>query len=113
MHPDVLDKLGIDSSKYNGWAFGFGIERLVMALKKIPDIRIFRSEDKRITSQWGHLGTYKEVSNFPPVYKDISFLTNKDKFVKDIIESEKSGELELINEADSFDLAGIARDVSG
>lgn len=113
VHPDVLDKLEIDSSKYNGWAFGFGIERLVMALKKIPDIRIFRSEDKRITSQWWHLGAYKEVSNFPPVYKDISFLTSKDKFIKDIAESEKSGEIELINEADSFDLAGIARDVSG
>lgn len=113
VHPDVLDKLGIDSSKYNGWAFWFGIERLVMALKKIPDIRIFRSEDKRITSQWWHLGAYKEVSNFPPVYKDISFLTSKDKFIKDIAESEKSGEIELINEADSFDLAGIARDVSG
>jgi hypothetical protein len=46
-----------------------------MALKKIPDIRILWSEDKRITKQWGNLNPYKEVSNFPPVYKDISFFT--------------------------------------
>jgi len=26
----VLDKLGVDSSKYNGWAFGFGLERLAI-----------------------------------------------------------------------------------
>lgn len=113
VHPTVLEKLGLDPEKYNGWAFGFGIDRLVMALKKIPDIRIFWSDDKRITSQWGNLSPYKEVSVFPPVFKDISFLTTKDKFVKDEKEMEKSGKMELVNEADSFDIAGIARDVSG
>ena len=112
VHPTVLEKLWLDPEKYNWWAFGFWIDRLVMALKKVPDIRIFWSDDKRITSQWGNLNPYKEVSNFPPVYKDISFLTTKDKFVKNIDEMEKSGKIELINEADSFDLAGIARDVS-
>ncbi|EKD25625.1 MAG: hypothetical protein ACD_80C00011G0012 [uncultured bacterium (gcode 4)] len=112
VHPTVLEKLWLDSTKYNWWAFGFGIDRLVMALKKVPDIRILRSEDKRITSQWWNLNPYKEVSNFPPVYKDISFVTSKDKFVKNTVEMEKSWKIELINEADSFDLAGIARDVS-
>ena len=112
VHPTVLEKLWLDPEKYNWWAFGFGIDRLVMALKKVPDIRIFWSDDKRITSQWGNLNPYKEVSNFPPVFKDISFLTTKDKFVKNIDEMEKSGKIELVNEADSFDLAGIARDVS-
>ena len=112
VHPSVLEKLWLDPNTYNWWAFGFGIDRLVMALKKVPDIRILWSDDERITSQWWNLNPYKEVSNFPPVYKDISFITSKDKFVKNEKEMEKSWKIELINEADSFDLAGIARDVS-
>ena len=112
VHPTVLEKLWIDSEKYNGWAFGFGLERLVMALKKVSDIRILWSSDKRITAQWWNLNPYKEVSNLPPVYKDISFIVPKTKFVKDEKESEKSGDIELINEADAFDIAGIARDIS-
>ncbi|MDD2487799.1 MAG: hypothetical protein PHS92_05535 [Candidatus Gracilibacteria bacterium] len=115
VHPDVLEKLGLDSEKYNGWAFGFGIERLVMALKQIPDIRIFWSNDSRITKQWDNLETYKEVSSFPPVYKDISMVVPKEKFKKDIEEEKKSGELELTKdtESDFFAITGIIRDVGG
>ena len=112
IHPTVLEKLWLNADKYNWWAFGFGLDRLVMALKKVPDIRIFWSKDKRIISQWWNLNPYKEVSNFPPVYKDISFLASKNKFMKNTEEMKKSWKIELINEADSFDLAGIARDVS-
>ncbi|MDD2565961.1 MAG: hypothetical protein PHZ26_05040 [Candidatus Gracilibacteria bacterium] len=112
---DVLEKLGVDSNKYNGWAFGFGIERLAMALKQIPDIRIFWSEDPRITKQWGNLESYKEVSNYPPVYKDISMIVPKQKFQKDLEEEKKSGELELTKktESDFFAITGAIRDVSG
>ncbi len=90
VHPSVLEKLGIDPEKYNGWAFGFGIERLAMPLKKVPDIRIFWSNDARITSQWGDFRPYKEVSNYPPVFKDISFVAPKVSFVRDDKEMEKS-----------------------
>lgn len=112
VHPTVLEKLWLDPTKYNWRAFGFGIDRLVMALKKVPDIRIFWSQDKRITSQWWNLDPYKEVSVYPPIYKDISFLTSKSKFIENKEESKKSGKIELVNEADSFDLAAIARDIS-
>jgi len=61
-----------------------------MALKKIPDIRLFWSKDERVIKQWGNYEAYKEVSNLPPVYKDISFIVPKTKFVKDLKESEKS-----------------------
>src|SRR3989344_2992768 len=37
-----------DVEGYNGWAFGFGLERLAIAKMEIPDIRIFCSEDARI-----------------------------------------------------------------
>ena len=112
VHPSVMDELWLDSKKYNWWAFGFWIERLAMALKKIPDIRLFWSEDERVKKQWWNFDAYKEVSNFPPVYKDISFLVPKTKFIKDIKESKKSGDLELENEADLFDIAWISRDVA-
>ncbi len=115
VHPTVLSKLWLDPEKYNGWAFGFGIERLTMAVKHIPDIRIFWSDDSRITNQWWNLNPYKEVSNFPPVYKDISFLTSKDKFIKDEEKSIKEWwiELETRSEADLFEISGIIRDISG
>jgi len=112
VHHSVMDKLWLDSEKYNWWAFGFWIERLAMALKKIPDIRLFWSEDERVTKQWGDFEAYKEVSNLPPVFKDISFLVPKNMFLKDLNESEKSWELELVNEADLFDIAWISRDVA-
>ena len=112
IHPSVMEKLWLDSEKYNWWAFGFGIERLAMALKQIPDIRLFWSDDERVKKQWWNFEPFKEVSNFPPVYKDISFLVPKNKFIKDEEESKKSWDFELINEADLFDIAWIARDVA-
>jgi len=112
VHESVMQKLWIDSEKYNWWAFGFWIERLAMALKNIPDIRLFWSEDDRVKKQWWNFEPFKEVSNFPPVYKDISFLVPIEKFQKDENESKKSGEFELKNEADLFDIAWIVRDVA-
>lgn len=111
VHPSVMERLWLDPDKYNWWAFGFGIERLAMALKKIPDIRLFWSKDPRITKQWWNFDPYKEVSNFPPVYKDISFIVPKSKFIKDVDESKKSWDFELENEADLFAIAWIVRDI--
>ncbi len=72
---EVLDNLGIDSSRYNGWAYGPGIERIVMAKMNIPDIRLVWSKDSRVTRQWGSLDhQYEEVSKYPSTYRDISFI---------------------------------------
>lgn len=43
VHPEVLKSGGIDPEKYSGFAFGFGIERLVMLRHSIEDIRLFFS----------------------------------------------------------------------
>lgn len=74
--PSVLSKMGIEG--YNGWAFGFGIERLAILSMKLPDIRLLWSDDERVKKQLV-LGTeFKEVSKYPPIVRDISFVVGKD-----------------------------------
>ena len=48
VHPNVLKNCGIDSEKYQGFAFGMGLDRLTMMKLKIPDIRLFYQGDLRI-----------------------------------------------------------------
>ncbi len=50
--PNVFDGVGIDSEKYTGWAFGFGIERLAMKKYGITDIRLLFEKDLRFLSQF-------------------------------------------------------------
>ena len=50
--PNVFDAVGIDSEKYTGWAFGFGIERLAMRKYGITDIRLFFENDLRFLDQF-------------------------------------------------------------
>lgn len=50
--PNVFDAVGIDSEKYTGWAFGFGIERLAMRKYKINDIRLLFENDLRFLRQF-------------------------------------------------------------
>lgn len=74
----VFKKMGVTG--YHGWAFGFGIERLAIISMNLPDIRLLWSDDSRVKSQL-KLGTvYKEVSKFPPIVRDISFVVS-DKFI--------------------------------
>ncbi|OHA47595.1 MAG: hypothetical protein A2541_01670 [Candidatus Taylorbacteria bacterium RIFOXYD2_FULL_36_9] len=78
VHTQVLRNLNIDPEIYNGWAFGIGIERLAMVKMGIPDIRVFWSEDPRITSQFKNINSkFKEVSKYPEISRDISFIIDK------------------------------------
>ncbi|MEK7169502.1 MAG: hypothetical protein AAB377_02815 [Patescibacteria group bacterium] len=72
----VLEKLGVDSSNYTGWAFGFGLERLAIVSMSLPDIRLLWSEDPRITKQLQLGKKFTEVSKYPPITRDISFVVN-------------------------------------
>lgn len=47
VHPNVLDKCGIDSTKYQGFAFGPGLERLMVIKYLMPDIRSAYQGDLR------------------------------------------------------------------
>jgi len=52
IHPNVLKAGGIDSKKYTGFAFGFGLTRLVMLKYGIGDIRLLQSDDLRFLEQF-------------------------------------------------------------
>src|SRR3989338_6487950 len=74
----VLKNLGVDPDIYNGWAFGFGLERLAIISMDLPDIRLLWSDDERVKKQL-KLGTkFKEVSKFPPITRDISFVVSNE-----------------------------------
>ncbi len=50
--PNVLENTGIDSSKYTGYAFGLGIERIALLKYKIKDIRLYFENDVRFLKQF-------------------------------------------------------------
>jgi phenylalanyl-tRNA synthetase alpha chain len=71
----VFKKIGVEG--YNAWAFGFGLERLAIISMELPDIRLLWSTDERVKKQL-HMGTrFVEVSKYPPVIRDISFIVPK------------------------------------
>lgn len=52
VHPQILENCGIDSTKYTGFAFGIGIERLTMLKYQIKDLRLFSENDIRFLKQF-------------------------------------------------------------
>lgn len=75
--PNVLDNLGINSKEWNGWAFGFGLERLAILSMELPDIRLLWSADERVKRQLKLGEKFKEVSKYPAITRDISFIVPK------------------------------------
>lgn len=52
IHPHVIREWGLDPSVYSGFAFGFGLNRLVMIKYGIPDLRYFQNPDVRFLEQF-------------------------------------------------------------
>jgi phenylalanyl-tRNA synthetase alpha chain len=104
VHTQVLKNLGIDPDVYNGWAFGFGLERLAMAKMAIPDIRVFWSKDPRITGQFKDINSqYHEVSKFPMSYRDISFVVGKGMALNNYYEMVRDCAGDLVEEVKCTD----------
>jgi phenylalanyl-tRNA synthetase alpha chain len=55
VHPKVLENCGVDSTRYQGYAFGMGIERVAMLKYGIPDLRPFFDSDLRWLRHFGFL----------------------------------------------------------
>jgi phenylalanyl-tRNA synthetase alpha chain len=50
--PKVLQNCGINPSKYSGFAFGMGIERIAMLKYNVNDLRLFYENDIRFLNQF-------------------------------------------------------------
>lgn len=97
----VLSKMGVEG--YNGWAFGFGLERLAILSMKLPDIRLLWSTDERIKKQLV-LGTeFKEVSKYPPVIRDISFIVEKSFVPNDYFDLVRDVAKDLVEQVELID----------
>jgi len=104
VHKQVLKNLDLDPKVYNGWAFGFGIDRLAMVKMGIPDIRILWSDDSRITIQFKDINSkYKEVSKYPEISRDISFVIDKNTSLNNYYEIVRDCANNLIEEVKLID----------
>ncbi|MEX2029054.1 MAG: hypothetical protein WD963_01065 [Candidatus Paceibacterota bacterium] len=100
----VLSTLGLEG--YHGWAFGFGLERLAIASMELPDIRLLWSDDPRVKSQMKLGQKFVEVSKFPPIIRDISFVV-KNTFVPndyfDLVRETAPGLVEQVELIDKYE----------
>jgi phenylalanyl-tRNA synthetase alpha chain len=76
-HPGVLAAAGLAGC--GGLALGMGLDRMLMLVKGIPDIRLLRSADPRIAGQLSDLAAYQPVSSMPPVTRDLSVAVDADE----------------------------------
>ena len=53
VHPKVLNNVNIDTERYQGFAFGVGIDRIAMLKYGIPDLRAFFDSDLRWLRHYG------------------------------------------------------------
>ncbi len=82
-HPDVLAMAGLDAS-WSGLALGLGLDRLLMLVKNIPDIRLLRSPHPPVAAQLSDLAPYRPVSTMPAIHRDISIAVAGDDLVEDL-----------------------------
>ena len=52
VHPNVLNNVGVDSRRWRGFAFGIGVDRLVMLKYGVDDVRLLYSGDLRLVNQF-------------------------------------------------------------
>ncbi|WP_370948996.1 hypothetical protein AB5J62_15965 [Amycolatopsis sp. cg5] len=77
-HPAVLARAGLDGS-WSGLAMGLGLDRILMLLKDIPDIRLLRS-GSRMTD----LTPYRPVSPMPAIRRDVSIAVDPGDLAEDL-----------------------------
>ena len=72
IHPWLLNEGHLPSQQWSGLAMGIGLDRLIMLIKQIDDIRLLRSSDPRIARQMLTLDLYQPVSSQPATSRDLS-----------------------------------------
>ena len=86
-HPRLLADCGLNPEEYSGLAMGIGLDRAVMLIKNIDDIRILRSGDPRIKKQMVNLDPYTPVSKYPAIRQDMSIAVSTDATEEDVCET--------------------------
>lgn len=118
----ILQNAGLDPEEYSGWALGMGLDRLVMTLKDVPDVRYLRSSNSRIAEQMKDLQPYQEVSNQPAIKRDMSYSVPKEYVEEDISSDIRDAlaenvdsleEVEILSETSYRDLPEVARQKLG
>ena len=99
----VLKNFGVNPEEYNGWAFGFGLERLAILSMDLPDIRLLWSKDERVKKQLRLGNKYKDVSKFPPITRDISFIVDKKFIPNDYFDLIRDIGRDLVEEVELLD----------
>ena len=100
----LLENSGLDPKQYSGWALGMGLDRLVMTLKAIPDIRYLRSTNPDIAKQMVDLSPYVEVSHQPSIKRDMSYSVPKTYVEEDINEDIRNALGDNMNMLESVEI---------
>jgi phenylalanyl-tRNA synthetase alpha chain len=82
-HPRVLERAGLEG-RWSGLALGMGLDRMLMLLKQIPDIRILRSLEPAVAAQLTDLAPYRPVSTMPAIRRDISVAVEHDDAAEEL-----------------------------
>lgn len=82
-HPEVLARAGL-GAEWSGLALGMGLDRMLMLLKGIDDIRILRSADPAVSAQLADLAPYRPVSAMPAIRRDLSVAVDRDDLAEDL-----------------------------
>jgi phenylalanyl-tRNA synthetase alpha chain len=119
---EIIKLNGMDPEEVSGLAAGPGLDRLVMTLKNIPDIRYLRSDNPRIIAQMYDLEEYRAVSLQPAISRDMSYCVPEDYVEEDISQEVEAAigddlnsleSVELLQETEHSKLNTIARQKLG
>ena len=82
---DFLARMNIDHGKYFAVSVGIILDRAVMLIKGLDDVRLLRSEDERVSRQMLTLEKYKPISKYPATIRDISVIMSCSRSREDVI----------------------------
>lgn len=110
-------------SHYSGLALGLGLERLVMLIKGIDDIRVLKDDRPEIQKQMNDLKKYKVISKQPSTKRDLSIAIdesiNEEELTELILEAvdkdtlDKIETIKIVAETHYNDLVDIAKEKLG
>jgi phenylalanyl-tRNA synthetase alpha chain len=103
MTDTIIKNLGLDPNEWSNWAFGFGLERLAIISMDLPDIRLLWSEDERVVKQLKLGNKFVEVSKYPAIVRDISFIVPKTFVPNDYFDLVRENAPDLVEQVELLD----------